>query len=171
MASCRDGLPSGSPPPSRAAILVEAMSDNRNRTGSEIRHAFDRSGGNHGEPNSVAWMFEKRGVIALDPGKYTEDDLIIAIDAGAEDVVAEEDDLRVLTAPHDLAAVRDALTAEGIEIQSADVTMEPQNTVEVDEGNAKSLLRLLETLDDHDDVDEVHANFDIPADVLERVAG
>jgi YebC/PmpR family DNA-binding regulatory protein len=157
--------------PGGAAILVEAMSDNRNRTGSEIRHAFDRSGGNLGEPNSVAWMFEKRGVIVLDPGKYGEDDLIAAIDAGAEDVVAEDDDLRVLTAPTDLTAVREALEAEGIEIESSDVTMEPKNTVDVGEGDAKSLMRLMEALDDHDDVDEVHANFDIPADVLERVAG
>jgi len=157
--------------PGGAAILVEAMSDNRNRTGSEIRHAFDRSGGNLGEPNSVAWMFEKRGVIVLDPAKYTEDDLIVAIDAGAEDVVAEEDDLRVLTAPTDLTTVRQALEADGIEIQSADLTMDPTTTVEVDEGSAKQLIRLMETLDDHDDVDEVHANFDIPADVLERVAG
>jgi YebC/PmpR family DNA-binding regulatory protein len=157
--------------PGGAAILVEAMSDNRNRTGSEIRHAFDRSGGNLGEPNSVAWMFEKRGVIVLDPARYSEDDLIVAIDAGAEDVVAEEDDLRVFTSPHDLTAVRDALAAEGIEVESAGVTMEPQNTVEVDEANAKALIRLLEALDDHDDVDEVHANFEIPADVLERVAG
>jgi len=116
-------------------------------------------------------MFEKRGVIVLDPGKYTEDDLIVAIDAGAEDVVAEADDLRVLTAPTDLTTVRKALEAEGIEIQSADLTMDPTTTVEVDEGSAKSLIRLMETLDDHDDVDEVHANFDIPADVMERVAG
>jgi YebC/PmpR family DNA-binding regulatory protein len=157
--------------PGGAAILVEAMSDNRNRTGSEIRHAFDRSGGSLGEPNSVAWMFEKRGVIVLDPEKYTEDDLIVAIDAGAEDVVASADDLRVLTGPHDLTTVRQALEAEGIEIQSADLTMDPTTTVEVDESAAKSLIRLMETLDDHDDVDEVHANFDIPADVLERVAG
>ena len=101
--------------PGGAAILVEAMSDNRNRTGSEIRHAFDRSGGSLGEPNSVAWMFDKRGVIVVDAGKHSEDDLIIAIDAGAEDVVADEDEFRVLTEPATLTAVREALEAEGID--------------------------------------------------------
>lgn len=156
--------------PGGAAVLVEAMSDNRNRTGSEIRHAFDRHGGNLGEPNSVAWMFEKRGIIVVDAAKHGEDELIIAIDAGAEDVVADGDELRVITEPSDLTAVREVLEAQGIEISSSDVTMEPSNTVEVDESEAKRLLRLMEALDDHDDVDEVHANFDIPAEILERVA-
>ena len=99
--------------PGGAAILVEALSDNRNRTGSEIRHAFDRHGGSLGEPNSVAWQFEKRGVILLDGDRYGEDDLIVAIDAGAEDVVADGDVLRVLTAPTDLTAVRAALEEAG----------------------------------------------------------
>jgi YebC/PmpR family DNA-binding regulatory protein len=156
--------------PGGAAILVEALSDNRNRTGAEIRHAFDRHGGNLGEPNSVAWIFDKRGVIEVDPARYGEDDLIIAIDAGAEDVVAGEDELRVITAAADLAAVRETLEREGMEIASAEVTMEPKNTVEVDEGNARALMRLMEALDDHDDVDAVHANFDIPAEILERAA-
>jgi YebC/PmpR family DNA-binding regulatory protein len=156
--------------PGGAAILVEALSDNRNRTGSEIRHAFDRHGGNLGEPNSVAWIFEKRGAISVDADAYSEDDLIIAIDAGAEDVVAEDDELRVLTAPSELTAVREALEAEGIEIGSSELLMEPKSTVEIDEGDARRLMRLMEALDDHDDVDAVHANFDIPAEVLERVA-
>jgi len=156
--------------PGGAAILVEALSDNRNRTGAEIRHAFDRHGGSLGEPNSVAWIFDKRGVITVDGAGRTEDDLIIAIDAGAEDVVADGDELRVITEPSDLTTVREVLEAEGIEISSSDVTMEPSNTVEVDESEARRLLRLMEALDDHDDVDEVHANFDIPAEVLERVA-
>jgi YebC/PmpR family DNA-binding regulatory protein len=157
--------------PGGAAILIEALSDNRNRTGSEIRHAFDRNGGSLGEPNSVAWMFEKRGVVVLDPDRYGEDDLIVAIDAGADDVIAEEDDVRVLSDPSDLTAVREALEAEGIEIESADVTMEPKTTVEIDESDAARLMRLMEALDDHDDVDAVHANFDISAEILERVAG
>jgi len=156
--------------PGGAAILVEALSDNRNRTGAEVRHAFDRHGGSLGEPNSVAWMFEKRGVISVDGAGHTEDDLIIAIDAGAEDVVADEGDLRVITAPTELAVVREALEAAGIEVTSSEVTMEPKTTVEVGEDEARKLVRLIEALDDHDDVDEVHANFDIPADVLERVA-
>ncbi len=156
--------------PGGAAILVEALSDNRNRTGSEVRHAFDRHGGSLGEPNSVAWIFDKRGVITVDGAGHSEDDLIIAIDAGAEDVVADEGDLRVITAPTDLTVVREALEAEGIEISSSEVTMEPKNTVEVDEAEARKLVRLIEALDDHDDVDDVHANFDIPAEVLEKVA-
>lgn len=156
--------------PGGAAILVDALSDNRNRTGSEVRHLFDRHNGNLGEPNSVAWMFEKRGIILVDAGKHSEDDLIIAIDAGAEDVVADEDELRVITEPATLTSVREALEAEGIEIASSEVTMEPSNTVEIDESDARTLLRLMEALDDHDDVDAVHANFDIPAEILERVA-
>jgi YebC/PmpR family DNA-binding regulatory protein len=156
--------------PGGAALLVEALSDNRNRTGAEIRHAFDRHGGNLGEPNSVAWIFEKRGVILVDAGAHDEDDLIGAIDAGADDVVAEDDELRVITAPAALTSVREALEAEGIAIASSEVSMEPKNTVEVEESDAKRLLKLMEALDDHDDVDAVHANFDIPADVLERVA-
>ncbi|MEO7197263.1 MAG: YebC/PmpR family DNA-binding transcriptional regulator, partial [Solirubrobacterales bacterium] len=105
--------------PGGTAVLVEAMSDNRNRTGSEIRHAFDRHGGSLGEPNSVAWQFDKRGVIFVDAERYDEDDLIVAIDAGAEDVVADGDTLRVLSAPADLVAVRSALDGAGIEVQSA----------------------------------------------------
>jgi YebC/PmpR family DNA-binding regulatory protein len=156
--------------PGGAAILVEALSDNRNRTGAEIRHAFDRHGGSLGEPNSVAWIFEKRGLILIDGNRYSEDDLIVAIDAGAEDVVADGDVFRVLCAPADLSAVREALEAEGVEIEAAETAMEPKSTVEVGEGEAGRLMRLIETLDDHDDVDAVHANFDIPADLLERVA-
>ena len=156
--------------PGGAAILVETLTDNRNRTGAEIRHAFDRHGGNLGEPNSVAWMFDKRGVILVDPEVHSEEDLIIAIDAGAEDVVDEGDELRVVTDPQQLSAVREALAAEGIGIASSEVLMEPQSTVEVDESDAGTLMRLMEALDDHDDVDAVHANFDIPAEVLERSA-
>ena len=108
------------------AILVEALTDNRNRTGSEIRHAFDRHGGSLGEPNSVAWNFEKRGVILVDGDRYDEDDLIVAIDAGAEDVVDDDGTFRVLTAPSDLAAVRAALDEAGVEIDSSDVVDGPE---------------------------------------------
>ncbi len=154
--------------PGGVALLVDALSDNRNRTGSEIRHAFDRHGGSLGEPNSVAWIFEKRGVILIDADRYGEDDLIVAIDAGAEDVVAEDAALRVLSSPTDLAAVRAALDEAEIEVDSADIAMEPKTTVEVGEGDARTLLRLIDALEDHDDVDAVHANFDIPEDVLEK---
>ena len=139
--------------PGGVAILVEALSDNRNRTGAEIRHAFDRHGGSLGEPNSVAWNFEKRGVILVDGGRYDEDDLIVAIDAGAED---------------ELAGVRAALDEAGVEIVSSDIAMDPKNTVAVEEGQAKTLLNLIEALEEHDDVDAVHANFDISEDVMER---
>jgi transcriptional/translational regulatory protein YebC/TACO1 len=107
----------------------------------------------------------------LDPDRYGEDDLIVAIDAGAEDVIAEADDVRVLTDPSNLTAVRESLEGDGIDIESADVTMEPKTTVEIDESDAARLMRLMEALDDHDDVDAVHANFDISAEILERVAG
>ena len=154
--------------PGGTAVLVEAMSDNRNRTGSEIRFAFDRHGGSLGEPNSVAWQFEKRGVIIVDAERYGEDDLIVAIDAGAEDVAADGDTLRVLSAPVDLIKVRAALEQAEIEIESTDIVMEPKTTVEVGEGEAKTLLRLIDALDEHDDVDAVHANFDMSEEVLER---
>ena len=154
--------------PGGTALLVEALSDNRNRTGSEIRHAFDRHGGSLGEPNSVSWQFEKRGVILLDGDRYDEDDLMVAIDAGAEDVAADGDVLRVLTAPADLATVRAALDEAGVEVESTDVVMDPTTTVEVGEGEAKTLLRLMDALEEHDDVDAVHANFDISDEVMER---
>lgn len=155
--------------PGGVAILVDALSDNRNRTGSEIRHAFDRNGGSLGEPNSVAWTFEKRGVVVVDRERYGPDDVIVAIDAGAEDVIEDGDALRVLAPPSDLSDVRTALEGAGIEIDSSDVVMEPQNTVAVEEADAARLLRLIEALDDHDDVDAVHANFDISDQILEKV--
>jgi YebC/PmpR family DNA-binding regulatory protein len=156
--------------PGGAAIMVEALSDNRNRTGAEIRHAFDRHGGSLGEPNSVAWMFDKRGTIVVDSEQHSEDDLMVAIDAGAEDVVAGDGELRVITAPAELSAVREALDAQRIAILAAEVSMEPRSTVEVGEDQARPLMRLMEALDEHDDVDAVHANFDVPAELLEQAA-
>ena len=156
--------------PGGAAVLVEALSDNRNRTGSEIRHAFDRHGGSLGEPNSVAWQFEKRGVILVDADRYDEDDLIVAIDAGAEDVVDDGGSLKVVTAPTDLGMVRAALEDAGIDIESADQVMDPKTTVEVGEGDAGRLIKLIDALDEHDDVDAVHANFDIDESTLASLA-
>ena len=156
--------------PGGAAVLVETLTDNRNRTSADVRHAFTRHGGSLGEPGSVAWIFEKRGAVVVDSARYGEDDLIAAIDAGAEDVQEDGDTLRVLSVPSDLTAVREALQAAGVEIQSAELAMEPKSTVEVGEGDAVKLLRLLEDLSEHDDVSEVHANFDIPKEILERVA-
>ena len=157
--------------PGGAAILVEALTDNRNRTSAEVRHAFSRHGGSLGEPGSVAWMFETHGVVAVDGEKYSEDDLIIAIDAGASDVIEEGGKLRVLAEPADLTAVKEAIAAEGIEIESVGLAVEPTSTVEVEESEAGTLIKLLEAIEDQDDVNEVHANFDIPDEILERIAG
>ena len=157
--------------PGGAAILVEALTDNRNRTGSEVRHAFDRHNGSLGEPGSVAWQFTKRGVILIDGERYGEDDLIAAIDAGADDVSEDGDLLKVTTEPSALAAVRTALEQSGVEVRSAELTMEPSAVVEVSgESEARALIRLIEALDDHDDVEAVHANFDIPEALLEQAA-
>ncbi|HSS05466.1 MAG TPA: YebC/PmpR family DNA-binding transcriptional regulator [Solirubrobacterales bacterium] len=156
--------------PGGAAVLVEALTDNRNRTSADVRHAFSKHNGSLGEPGSVAWIFEKRGVLAIDGARYGEDDLIAAIDAGAEDVREEGDLIRVLCEPASLSAVREALEAGGVEIQSADLAMEPKSTVELKGNEAKSLLGLIETLEDHDDVNDVHANFDIPDEVLQQLA-
>jgi YebC/PmpR family DNA-binding regulatory protein len=156
--------------PGGVAILVEALTDNRNRSGSEIRHAFDKHGGSLGEPGSVDWIFEKRGVILVDAQRYGEDDLIVAIDAGAEDVSEDGDLLKVVTPATALAAVRSALEESGVAIESAELAMEPKSVVEVGEGDARPLMRLMEALDEHDDVDSVTANFDIPEAVLESVS-
>jgi YebC/PmpR family DNA-binding regulatory protein len=156
--------------PGGVAVLVEALTDNRNRTSSDVRHAFTKSGGSLGEPGSVAYVFEKKGEILVDGARYDEDDLMPAIEAGAEDVAADGDVLEIVTGPTDLTAIRSALEEAGIEIQSAELAMRPTTRVEVDEGHLSSLMKLLDHLEDNDDVQAVHANFDAPADVLERVA-
>jgi YebC/PmpR family DNA-binding regulatory protein len=155
--------------PGGAAVLVETLTDNRNRTGSEVRNAFDKAGGSLGEPGSVAWQFEKKGVVLVDAGRYGEEDLLAAIDAGADDVATDDDVLKVTAAPARLAAIRAALTDDGVEIESSQLAMEPNAVVEVAGGvEARALLRLMEALDDHDDVEAVHANFDIPETLLEQ---
>jgi YebC/PmpR family DNA-binding regulatory protein len=155
--------------PGGVAVLVEALTDNRNRTSSDVRHAFSKHGGNLGEPGSVNWIFEKKGQIVVDADRYGEDDLMAAVDAGAEDVAEDGDVLEVVTGPTDLAAVRGALEQAGVEIQSAELVMRPTNRIEIDEGQVGTLMRLLDVLEDNDDVQAVHANFDVDADVLERV--
>lgn len=157
--------------PGGAAILVEALTDNRNRTSAEVRHAFTKHGGSLGEPGSVAWMFETHGVVTVDGGSYSEDDLIGAIDAGASDVIEEEGKLRVLADPSDLTAVREAIEADGIPAGEFGLEVVPKNTVDVGEDDAGTLIKLLEAIEDQDDVNEVHANFDIPDEILERLAG
>jgi YebC/PmpR family DNA-binding regulatory protein len=157
--------------PGGVAVLVEALTDNRNRTGADVRHAFSKNGGSLGEPGSVAYLFDKKGVILIDAERYSEDDLMVAVDAGAEDVGTDEDVFEVVTEPADFARVRKALAEAGIEMESAEVAFRPSSVVPIDEAHAASLMRLVETLEDNDDVSAVHANFDVSADVLERVAG
>ncbi len=156
--------------PGGVAILVEALTDNRRRTGAEVRNIFTRTGGSLGEPGSVAWVFEKKGLILVDAERYSEDDLIAAIDAGAEDVAVDENVYEVVTEPADLHAVREALAGSGVELQSAELTMRPTTRVPVDESQVGSLMRLLEALEDRDDVAAVHANFEAEAAILERIA-
>jgi YebC/PmpR family DNA-binding regulatory protein len=156
---------------SGVALLVEATTDNRNRTGSEVRHTFSKHGGNLGEPGSVAYLFDKKGVAVVDGERYSEDDLMVAIDAGAEDIGMDDDVFEITCEPADLAAVRAALVEAGIEVDSAEVAQVPKTRVELDEDGATKVLRLVDALEELDDVDAVHANFDVDADVLERVAG
>ena len=153
------------------ALLVEATTDNRNRTGSEVRHTFSKHGGNLGEPGSVAYLFDKKGVVVVDGERYSEDDLMVAIDAGAEDIGMDDDVFEIICEPSDLAAVRGALVEAGIEVESAEVAQVPKTRVELDEDGATKVLRLVDALEELDDVDAVHANFDVDAEVLERVAG
>jgi YebC/PmpR family DNA-binding regulatory protein len=157
--------------PGGVALLIEALTDNRNRTGADVRHALSKHGGSLGEPGSVSYLFDKRGVIIVDGSRYDEDDLMVAIDAGAEDIFADDDVFEIVTEPADLAAVRAALSDAGIEVESADVVQRPKVRVPVQESEAARLLKLIDMLEESDDVNEVHANFDVDADVLERIAG
>jgi YebC/PmpR family DNA-binding regulatory protein len=157
--------------PGGVAVLVEALTDNRNRTGADVRHAFSKYGGSLGEPGSVAYLFEKKGTIAIDATRYSEDELMVAVEAGAEDISTDEDILEVIAALADFAAVRVALEEAGVELESAELAYVPSSLVSIDESQASRLMKLIDALEDLDDVDEVYANFDVPADVLERVAG
>jgi YebC/PmpR family DNA-binding regulatory protein len=157
--------------PGGVALLIEAVTDNRNRTGADVRHALSKHGGNLGEPGSVSYLFDKTGVIVVDAGRYDEEDLLIAIDAGAQDISLDDDVYEIVSEPGDLVAVREALAAAGVEIESADVTQRPKVRVPVQEAEAAKLMKLIDMLEESDDVGAVHANFDVDADVLERIAG
>jgi YebC/PmpR family DNA-binding regulatory protein len=156
--------------PGGVAILVDALTDNRNRTGSEVRNAFTKHGGNLGEPGSVAWIFEKKGEIVVDGSRYSEDDLLAAIDAGAEDVALDGDIWEIVTGPTEIAAVRKALEDAGVQIDSAELVQRPTTRTPVEEDRVGTLMRLIDALEENDDVQGVHANFDVDAEVLERVA-
>jgi len=158
--------------PNGVAVIVDALTDNRNRTAADVRAAFAKHDGNLGSSGAVAWLFERRGVILVDADRFDEDDVTLAAaEGGAEDVERDGDVFQVSSAPEELSAVREAIEAVGIEIQSAELTMIPKTTVEVaDEASARKLIRLIEALEDNDDVQDVSANFDIPEQVLEAVA-
>jgi YebC/PmpR family DNA-binding regulatory protein len=157
--------------PGGVAVLVETLTDNRNRTSADVRHAFSKYGGNLGEPGSVAYLFEKKGTITLDANRYSEDELMDAVEAGAEDISADEGIFEVIAPLEDFAAVRRALEGAGVEIEAAELAYRPTSLVPIDETQTRKLMNLIERLEELDDVDEVYANFDAPAEVLERVAG
>ena len=153
------------------AVYLEALTDNRNRTAAEVRHIFAKHDGNLGEGGSVAWLFERKGIVLV-PAEVDEDELTMAVaDAGAEDIEQEGSSYRVTTAPEDLEHVRRALDSAGFPIESAQITMIPKTTLPIeDEATAKKILRLMEALEDNDDVQDVYANFDVPERVLEAAA-
>ena len=158
--------------PGGVALLVETVTDNRNRTGADVKHLFARYGGSLGEPGSVGYLFDKKGVILIDASRYSEDDLLPAIEAGAEDITAEDGLHEVITGLQDFTAVRQALQEADVELDSAELLYRPSSLVEIQhEGQVAKLMRLIDALEDNDDVGAVHANFDVPADMLERAAG
>jgi YebC/PmpR family DNA-binding regulatory protein len=159
--------------PAGVAVIVEALTDNRNRTAGEVRHIFDKNDGNLGSPGAVAWLFERRGVVLVPADGTDEDELTLAAaEGGADDVTRDGSSFEVLSAAEELGPVREAVTDAGFEIESAELTMLPRTTIAVeDESEAKKILRLIDQLEENDDVQEVYANFDIPERVLEAVAG
>jgi len=158
--------------PEGVAVIVEALTDNRNRTASEVRHMFSKHGGNLGATGAVAWQFERRGVVLVAADGVDEDEFVLAAaDAGAEDVERDGETFVVSSSPDELTAVRQALEAAGYTLESVGLSMVPKTTVAIgDESTAKQVVRLVEGLEDNDDVQDVYANFDIPETVLEAVA-
>ncbi len=157
--------------PGGVAVYVETLTDNRNRTGPEIRSLFNKAGGSMAEPGAVAWQFSRKGLLTV-PAEVPEDDLmLLALDAGAEDIVLQGDVWQVTCEPHDTMAVRDAIVEGGVEVRSADLTMIPSTVIQIeDAGVAASIMKVIEALDDHDDVQEVYANFDISDEILEQLS-
>lgn len=153
--------------PHGVAILIDVLTDNRNRSGSEIRSALKKTGGSLAEPGAVAWQFERKGVIILPRAAEEDDVMMAALDAGLEDLVDEGDTWKLVCAPGDLAAVRSSLDEAGIAVDSADSTMVSTTTVMLDTAeSAKAVLRVIDALEDDDDVQDVYANFDIPDDIM-----
>jgi len=158
--------------PAGVAVMVDAFTDNRNRTSASIRHRLSKFGGNLGESNSVGgWMFERKGVISADAGKNDPEDVgLAAIEAGADDVQVEGKSVEVTTPPAAFEKVKAAMEVMGVTIDNAEITMQPKQTVAVGEDKAAAVLRMMESLEEDDDVQQVYANFDIPTNVLERVS-
>ena len=148
--------------PGGVALLIQSMTDNRNRTVAEIRHIFSKNGGNLGESGSVGWMFEKKGYIVVNKSAKPEEELFdIVIEAGADDLRDDEDNFEIITSPDNFESVSTALKSAGIETQVAEIEMVPQNYIKLEGGDARQMLKLMEALEDHDDVQKVSANFDI----------
>jgi YebC/PmpR family DNA-binding regulatory protein len=159
--------------PEGVAVIVEALTDNRNRTAADVRHMFAKNGGNLGATGAVAWQFDRRGVVVV-PAEGVDDEelLLVAADGGADDIAEDGDVFQVTSAPENLSAVRDAIEAAGFAVDSAELQLVPKTTVAVeDEAKARQVMRLIDELEDNDDVQDVYANFDIPEQVLEAVAG
>jgi len=157
--------------PAGVAVMVDAFTDNRNRTSASIRHRLSKFGGNLGESNSVGWMFERKGVISADAGKNDPEEVgLAAIEAGADDVQVEGKSVEVTTPPAAFEKVKAAMEGMGVTIDNAEITMQPKQTVAVGEDKAAAVLRMMESLEEDDDVQQVYANFDIPTNVLERVS-
>jgi YebC/PmpR family DNA-binding regulatory protein len=158
--------------PEGVAVIVEALTDNKNRTAAEVRHAFTHHGGSLGSTGAVLWQFDRRGVVVVSGAGVDEDELLLAAaDAGAEDVEADGAVFEVTSAPESLSAVRAAIEAAGFTVESAELSLLPKTTVAIeDESTAKRVMRLIDELEDNDDVQDVYANFDIPEQVLEAVA-
>ncbi len=156
--------------PGGVALLIEALTDNRNRTGGEVRNIFTKAGCALAEPGAVSYLFDKKGVVVVESSAASEEDLMVAVDAGAQDIVDHGDHFEVISEPTDFQAVRKAIDEAGITIASSEVLWRPQVRTEVDEETAAKLFRLLEKLDENDDVGEVHGNFEVDDDVMERLA-
>jgi YebC/PmpR family DNA-binding regulatory protein len=158
--------------PGGVAVLLEVLTDNKNRTAPEIRKAFAKHGGNLGEAGCVAWMFEKKGLIQVEVARTDEDRLLgVALEAGAQDVRRSDSLFEVITAPKDLERVKESLTKENIEIALGEVTMLPQTSVKLEGKQARQMLQLMEELEDHDDVQNAYANFDIPEEIMAAMTG
>ena len=155
--------------PGGVALLVQVLTDNRNRAASDVRSAFTRNGGNLGEPGSVNYLFDQKGYLLVEGDE--EEILLAALESGAEDIRPSGDQFEVITAPTDFPAVRDALTEAALDVQSAEVTRLPSATIELDASRASRVLRLVDALDDLSDVQEVYGNFDIPDPIIESLAG